>query len=400
MRLATLLVGARKDCDSFPTDKGGIVSAIYEVIPGLEGSKVRYRLAVLDANVAKELERFYRVGFAGMADDDAKNRVRAFLLTGGMADEVYAGTAALELAQPYGGRFDQHKHDTYVHAVNSVTSMTPDEWREVYTTGVPLSKLSPTTANILDTVGLTLSQLPEVLGDAAVLAKTWELLDQGLAWNRAASALAEFCDSTIRYVPGMAFTLGLTLVAGHGAFASEFLRVLKYSPHVGELKKSSRVFNAAFDLRFLATIASMPIIHRVATGENLSPSCGLTADKGTVVLSKMVERFSKPGIEASTGLGVRVWEPIFEGERYRTVLQIQNEVNAGQRLRRRSPSETDKDTRTTLFACATYLDAALGSSWLSEAEAVDESEDAWWRVREEGHPAWRLAQRMGWDDEV
>lgn len=347
----------------------------YHLIYGPDGERDSYRFTILDANVVKEIATLHRSGFSGIEDLPTVGRLRNLLRRRFTLGELYAGVGALELAQPFTTGADGRRFATYVAAVNDLNAMTPAQCLRAYKDGVPLSEMrSPHREGVERGVQQVRVLLPELVGDAAILNHAWQLRDSGEPWQSALSEFERFCNETIRYAPGLAVLIAITFLAASGDASSQLTAVLKYRSGASAAQRNSAVMNAAGDVQFVDSLRRIPTAFRVADGEDIDPVCGITADRGLRVLGALRYGSGLGARGSSFALDTRWFRP----ERLPHVSATIDALNRGLARRRNSSRQLAADTKFTMAAACSYLDAENGTQWATFAAKVDADPDSWW----------------------
>lgn len=351
----------------------------YEVVAGPDGARDRYRFTILDANVVKDVERLFRVGLRDIKDGATLSRLRNLLRAAPKFGELYPGVGALELARPLTAAFDASKFSEYLVAVHSVANLAPAERLEAYKSGAPVREVRSQRGEGLEAgVELIKTLLPELLGDAAVLTRAWQLQASGIGWKSALSELVEFCNSEIRYAPGIAVSIAILRVAGSGRAAGDLTELVKNMDAVDATTRAESIMNAAGDLQFLSSLRRIPVTTMVANQESLSPTCGITADRGLIKFSRNLGYGSSTGDPSRIGSSIRLGANHFPEDRLEAVFATARQLNAGQAARRNTTIQRREDTRFSLFATSAFLDRQGDSQWVKLAAELDADPKSWW----------------------
>lgn len=358
------------------------MTAEYEVVAGPGGLRDAYALTVLDANVVKDISLLYRVGLNLVSDGHTADRLRGILRRRDSFGILFAGSGALELAQPLTDRFDTHRFRSLLVSAESVGQLTPGERLIAFKTGAPVCEIRPDFHPPSDEGEEMLSRLvPEYLGDAAVLTKAWLLRDEDADWDSALRALTLFCNDEIRYAPGIAIAVAIAFLAGTGDVVSRSTGVLKYSAPVNNDERKSRVWNAVGDTQVLNSMRRVPFLYPSIGRATLTSTCVLTGDRGLATFSRDIGygvNATLPG--ASQGSSIRMDLRAFPIERRSAVVEAYRSMNRAQATRRNTPRAISEDTKFSLIATAQFLDGHDGSKWSELAGNLNSSPDSWWNA--------------------
>jgi hypothetical protein len=220
---------------------------MYHIIKGLAGPQVTYRMALLDANVIKELNDLYRFGFDGIHNPEEVNRLKWLLGQRLRFMEMFGPYGAIELGQPHTSAYSEaHVNVMYSNAMY-ILGLGDSERRSVLGGSGPSELRSARAKRSYVSIGnLFDSSLPHFLADIGLMSLGWDLAERGTPWKLAIERIQTACQQQLRFVPGLATTMALVLAVGTTDDARKMHGQIKFGRSLSVQQRQKRIRSAAW----------------------------------------------------------------------------------------------------------------------------------------------------------